>query len=177
MSKDQRMLEEEYVKWILDSILLDTFGLCSRFDTIDWLIDYDGVRLTSQKRGHHWPIVHPPGECEQRAVVVMMLAGDNSWLVYQSSLAILPAEPSGASRRNGRRMRILHIQYIWYINRYFTCHKILRYGTSSFTSHLKEGVLRNFIVLKNRLGLNLQPFGPVASTQTTMPPRQQNLIP
>jgi hypothetical protein len=25
-------------------------------------IDYDGVRLASQNRGHHWPIVHPPGD-------------------------------------------------------------------------------------------------------------------
>jgi len=23
------------------------------------LIDYDGVRLTSQNRGHHWPILSP----------------------------------------------------------------------------------------------------------------------
>jgi hypothetical protein len=31
---------------------------------IDWLY---GVRLTSQNCGHHWPIVHPPGECECRS--------------------------------------------------------------------------------------------------------------
>jgi hypothetical protein len=42
------------------------------------LTDYDGVRLTSQNSGHHWPIVHPPGECEWRAVVVVMTAGDNA---------------------------------------------------------------------------------------------------
>jgi hypothetical protein len=53
--------------------------------------------------------------------------------------------------------------------------KILRHGTSGFTSHLKDGVLWIFIALKNPLpwsGLNLQPFGPVASTLTTTPPRQ-----
>jgi hypothetical protein len=67
------------------------------------LIDYDGVRLTSQNSGHRWPIVHPLGECEWRAVMMMMMmmpAGYNSWLVYQSSLAVLPAETSGANRRN-----------------------------------------------------------------------------
>jgi hypothetical protein len=69
----------------------------------DWLIDYDGMRLMSQICGHHWPIVHPPGECEWTAMVMMMPTGDNSLLVYQSSLAVLPAETSGASRRNGRR--------------------------------------------------------------------------
>jgi hypothetical protein len=46
------------------------------------IIGYDGVRLASQNRGHHWPIVHPPGECEWTAVVMMMMmmmpAGDNS---------------------------------------------------------------------------------------------------
>jgi hypothetical protein len=30
-----------------------------------------------------------------------------------------------------------------------TCRKILRHGTSGFTSHPKEGVLRIFIALKN----------------------------
>jgi hypothetical protein len=41
------------------------------------LIDYDGVGLKSQNRGHHWPIVHSLGECEWTAMVVMS-AGDNS---------------------------------------------------------------------------------------------------
>jgi hypothetical protein len=40
------------------------------------LTDYDGVRLTSQNGGHHWPIVHAPGECEWRAVVMMMPPGE-----------------------------------------------------------------------------------------------------
>jgi hypothetical protein len=43
-----------------------------------WLIDYDGVRTTSQNRGHYWPIVYPPAEIEWRAVMMMMPAGDNS---------------------------------------------------------------------------------------------------
>jgi hypothetical protein len=55
------------------------------------------------------------------------------------------------------------------------CHKILRHGTSGFTSHPKDGVLRVFIVLKHqspRLGLHSQPLDPVASTLTTTPPRR-----
>jgi hypothetical protein len=44
------------------------------------MIDYDGVRLTSQNLSHHWPIIHPTGESEWRAMVVVMMmpAGDNS---------------------------------------------------------------------------------------------------
>jgi hypothetical protein len=58
---------------------------------------------------------------------------------------------------------------------FFTCHKILQHGASSFTSHLKEGVLRTFITIKNPLpwpGLNSRPLGPVASTLTTTPRRK-----
>jgi hypothetical protein len=43
--------------------------------------DYDRVRLMSENRGHHWPIVHRPGESEWRAMVMMMMlmpAGDSS---------------------------------------------------------------------------------------------------
>jgi hypothetical protein len=56
----------------------------------------------------------------------------------------------------------------------WTCCKIVRHGTSGFTSHPKEGMLQVFITLKNPLpwlGSNLQPLGPVASTLTTTPPR------
>jgi hypothetical protein len=52
---------------------------------------------------------------------------------------------------------------------------ILRQRTSRFTSPPKKGVQRIFIPLKNptpRLGLNLRPLGPVASTLTTTPPRR-----
>jgi hypothetical protein len=55
-----------------------------------------------------------------------------------------------------------------------TCRKILRHGTSGFTSHPKEGVLRIF-VLKNQSpwpGSNSRPVGPVASTMTTTWPRR-----
>jgi hypothetical protein len=46
-------------------------------------------------------------------------------------------------------------------NRALTCRNISRHGTSSFTSHPKEGVLRIFIALKNPLpwlGSNPQPL-------------------
>jgi hypothetical protein len=45
---------------------------------VQWLsgFDYDGVRLTSLNSGHRWPIVHPSDECEWRAVVMLMPAGD-----------------------------------------------------------------------------------------------------
>jgi hypothetical protein len=57
----------------------------------------------------------------------------------------------------------------------FTCRKILRHGTSGFTPHAKEGMLRIFIALKNPspwLGSNRQTLGPVASTITTTAPRR-----
>jgi hypothetical protein len=45
-------------------------------------------------------------------------------------------------------MRILRIQYLWYVYGSFTCCKILRHGTFGFTSCLKEGVLQIFLPLK-----------------------------
>jgi hypothetical protein len=66
-------------------------------------------------------------------------------------------------------VRILSIS-IWNTLRILShavkCRKILRHGTSSFTSHPKEGLLRIFISLKNpspRPGLNPRPLDPVAS--------------
>jgi hypothetical protein len=71
-------------------------------------------------------------------------------------------------------VRILHIQYLWYVNRSFPYCKILWHGTSSFTFHLKEGVLGIFIALKSlspRPGLNPWPLGPLVSILTTTPLR------
>jgi hypothetical protein len=79
-----------------------------------------------------------------RAVVVvmimMMMPVDNSLLVHQSSLPVLPAETSGASRRNGRKSEDFVYQYLKFLKGSLTCRKILRHGTSGFTSHPKEGV-------------------------------------
>jgi hypothetical protein len=63
----------------------------------------------------------------------------------------------------------------WNFKRSLTCRKILRYGTSFFISHAKEGVLLICIALKNPSpwqGSNPKPMGPVASTLTTTPPRR-----
>jgi hypothetical protein len=104
--------------------------------------------------------------------MMIMPAGDNSRLVHQSSLAVLPAETSGASRRNGWSENFVY-QYLKYLKGSLTCRKILRRGTSRFTSYPKDGVLRNFIALRSpspRPSLNSRPFGPLASILTTTPP-------
>jgi hypothetical protein len=79
---------------------------------------------------------------------MMMPAGNNYSLVHQSSLAVLPAEASGASMKNGRRSENFAYQYLKYLKGSFTCRKILRHGASGFTSHPKKGVLHVFIALK-----------------------------
>jgi hypothetical protein len=120
------------------------------------------------------PIVYPPGDVwAWRAMVAMMPTVGNSWLVHQSSLAVLPSETSETSRRNWWRSENFASQYLKYLKGSLTRCKILRHGTSGFTSHQKEGVLRIFIALKNpspRPGLNPRPLGPVSSTLTTTPP-------
>jgi hypothetical protein len=135
-----------------------------------------GWDYVSELRPPAGPIVHPPGDMwAWRGMVMMMMmtmmpAGDNSWLVHQSSLAVLPAEISGAGRMD-KGLRILSILYLRYLKGSLTCRKIL-HGTSGFTSHPKGGVLRIFIALKNPSplpGLNPRPLGPVASTLTTTP--------
>jgi hypothetical protein len=135
------------------------------------LIYYDGVRLCLRTAATNGPIVHSPDDMWAWRAMVIMPAGDNSWLVHQSPLAVLPAETSGASRRNGWTSENFAYQYLKYLKGSLTCHKMLQHGNSSFTSHPKEGVLRIFIALKNPLphsGFNPQPLGPVASTLTTM---------
>jgi hypothetical protein len=112
-------------------------------------------------------------------VVVMMMmfpAGDNSWLVHQSSLTVLPAETSEASRRNVRRIENFTYQYLKYLKGFLTCHKISRQGTSGFTSHPKEGMMWIFIAPKNPSPLpvlNPRPLGPVANILKTVAPRRQ----
>jgi hypothetical protein len=56
----------------------------------------------------------------------------------------------------------------WDFKRFFTCRKILRHGTSGFTSDPKEGVLRIFVALKNPL--------PVAVIYFPVPPRLYGLL-
>jgi hypothetical protein len=58
----------------------------------------------------------------------------------------------------------------------FTCRKILRHGTSGFTSHTKGRFAADFMDLKNPSnfpGSNPRPLGSVARTVTTTKPRQR----
>jgi hypothetical protein len=110
-----------------------------------------------------------------RAMVMTMPVGDNSWLIHQSSLAVLPAETSGESRRNGRRSENFAYQYLKYLKGSLTCRKILRHGTSGFTSHRRKVCCGFLSPLKISplAGLNPRPLGPFAITLTTTPPRRE----
>jgi hypothetical protein len=129
----------------------------------------------TQNYGHERAYSSPPGDMEAwRVTVMIMPTGDNSWLVHQSSLTVLPTEISGASRRNRRRSENFAYQYLKYLKGSLTCRKIMRNGTSGFTSQPKEVALRIFIALKNPSpwpGLNPWPLSPEAITLTTTPPR------
>jgi hypothetical protein len=108
-------------------------------------------------------------------MMMMMQAEDNFRLVHQSSLVVPPAETFGVSMRNGRRSENFAHQYLKYLEGYLTCLKILWHGTSGFTFHPKEGMLRIFVALINPLprpGLNPRLLGPKASTLTTTQPGQ-----
>jgi hypothetical protein len=81
----------------------------------------------------------------------------------------------GASSGNRRMNENFASQHLRCFNGSSTFRKSLLHGTSGFTSHPNEGVLRIFIALKNpspRPGLNPRPLGPVASTLTTIPSRR-----
>jgi hypothetical protein len=83
--------------------------------------------------------------------VRMILAGENSWFIHDSSLAILPAE-SCSSKAGGTGWRKL---WIWPFEVYLlilwgiisTLWNLTRW-VDRFTSHLKEGMLWIFITLK-----------------------------
>jgi hypothetical protein len=135
---------------------------------VDWLIDWLIVWLwwgetMSQNCGQQRAYYLSPGwYVSMEGHCVMIPAGDNSWLVHKSSLAVIPAETSGVSRRNWRRSESFAYLYLKYLKGSFTCRKILRPGASGFTSHPKEGVLRIFIALKNPWpwpGSNPPPLG------------------
>jgi hypothetical protein len=117
---------------------------------VNCMMDYDGVRLCLRTAATNRPIVYPPSDMWARRtmVMMMMLAGDNSWLDHQSSLAVLPAETSGESRRNERRNENFVYRYMKYLKGPSTCCTILRHGTSGFTYYPKEGVLRILSPLK-----------------------------
>jgi hypothetical protein len=127
---------------------------------------------TSHIHGHHPVYCSSPGWC-----VSLESHGDDDddatralWQSYQQ-------RHLGTSRRNGRRSYNFPYQYLRHVSGSLTC-RILRHGTSGFNSHLKEGVLRIFIALKNpspRPCLKPRPLCPVVSTLTTTPPRRLSL--
>jgi hypothetical protein len=85
-------------------------------------------------------------------------------------------EISGASRTIDEGNENFVYPSQWDFKRSLICRKILQHGTSGFTSHPKEGVLRIFIALKNPSpwpGSKPRPSGPLASTLTSTPPRRQ----
>jgi hypothetical protein len=144
-----------------------------------WVIDYDEVRLTSLNCGHQraywssagWYVSVEPWWWWRRLGITPDSFNRAPWQsCHQRCLEQVGGMDEG--------MRILRIQCLWYLNWSLTCRKILWHGTSGFTSHPKEDVLRIFIALKNpspRPGLNTRPLGPVASTLTTTPPRRLTL--
>jgi hypothetical protein len=84
-----------------------------------WLTDHEGVTLCLRTEATNGPIVHPPGDMwTWRAVVLMMPAGNNFWLVHQTSLAVLPAEISRENSRNGRRSENFAYQYLKYFKEF-----------------------------------------------------------
>jgi hypothetical protein len=122
------------------------FCIVAKSVLLDWL--WWGENM-SQNYGHQRACFSSPGwYVSMEAMVMILPARDNSQLANQSSLTVLPAETSGASRRNGRRSENFAYQYLKYLKGSLTCRKILRRGTSGFTSHPKEGVLRILSPLK-----------------------------
>jgi hypothetical protein len=127
-----------------------------------WFIDYV-ARLTAQITGLLFiPRVNVSAEpwWRCRLGITPDLSTRARWQSYQQ-------RHLERVRGMDERMRILPIQYLWYVNGFLTCRKILRHGIWGFTSHPKEVVLRIFIALKNpspRPGFNPRPLGPVAST-------------
>jgi hypothetical protein len=147
------------------------------FTITDWFIMSMGQDVSEPQRPTG--LLFIPRVIRERGdmvVMMMMPAGkkirDSStsalWHSYQQTHPV-------ASRRNGGRSENFANQYLRYLNGSSTCRKVLRHGTSRFTFHPKEGVLRIFIAFKNlspRLGLNQRPLGPVPSTLTTTPQRR-----
>jgi hypothetical protein len=140
---------------------------------IDWLwLD----ETMSQNCSHQQDYCSSPGDTWAcRAMAMMMMpAEDNSWLVHQSSLAVLPQRHLG--QIGGMDERVIISLIIIFDTSTDLLHAVKSYdmGLSRFTSHPKKGVLRIFIALKSpspRPGLNPRPLGIVASTLTTTPPR------
>jgi hypothetical protein len=134
------------------------------------------VKLTSQKCGFYGPTVHPQAIAMWTMVwwywlrLTLNLSTRALWQPPVLSGGPVSRDISGACRRTDEGNGNLVYPSLWDFKRSLTCHKILWHGTSSFTSHPKEGVLWIFITFKNPSpwpGLNPSPLGLVASTLTT----------
>jgi hypothetical protein len=121
------------------------------------------------------PIIHPPGDIWAWRTMV-------EWY-RQGKAPDLSTELSGSPTRRviweqveeTDGVRILSIQYLKYLKGCLICRKILRHGSSCFTSHPK---MRNFMALQNpspRPGLKLRDLDPTTSSITTTPPRRLSL--
>jgi hypothetical protein len=81
----------------------------------------------------------------------MISTGENSCFVHQSSLAILPAEPSSSEVGGNYDGNYEFMPYGLSLStskNSLTCRKILRHGAHGITFPPKEGVLRIYIALK-----------------------------
>jgi hypothetical protein len=117
---------------------------------------------------------------------MMILTGANFQLDYQSALAAPSTLRRSCHPRHhwsewevGEGNENLVYPSPWGFNRHFISRKILINETSDFTSHLKEGLLRIFIALRNPPPWpvsNPRTLGTVASTLITTPPRRLNLV-
>jgi hypothetical protein len=150
-------------------------------------IGYDEVRLTSQNCGLYGPTVNPLVIAMWTMVwwyrpgLTPNLSTRGLWQPPVLSGGPVSRHISGASRRMDEGNENLVYSSPWDFKRPLTCRKILRHGTSGFTSHPKEDVLRIFIALNQTRpspwpGLNPRPLGPVASTLITTPRRRLYIV-
>jgi hypothetical protein len=73
------------------------------------------------------------------------------WLVHQCSLAASETCSSDSRRWWEMSLNFANVTSHLCTQGSFTCHKISWHGDSGFTSHPKEGVLWNFIAIKNSI--------------------------
>jgi hypothetical protein len=124
--------------------------------TIDLLITMGWDYLTTTATTG--PVVYSQGDMWTcRAMVKIVPAGDNPWLVYQTFLEVLPADISGESWRNGLRSEDFAYQYVKYLKGYLTCREILRHGPPALLPHRRK------VCCGSLSPLNINRFGRVWS--------------
>jgi hypothetical protein len=134
----------------------------------------DGLRPRLWTATINRSIVHPQVIYEHGELWWDDIDGESSWLIHQSSLAILPAEFSSIKSRENYEFSLRSI-FVHTSKWFFTCRKILRHEADGFASPPKDGVLRIFIAFKNaslRPGWNPRTLWRMADTLTIAPPRR-----